>query len=625
MEHAVAILHVKSFDSTSRTFSGIATTPELDRQGHKVDPAGITYANPLPLLWQHGRDAPIGTATLGIPTDEGTPFEASIPFVQEAGRLKDRCDEAIQCLTYGLIKGVSIGFRIVGSLKDAIKPLKDGTFLFKAIEILELSLVTIPANQRATIRAIQKSAASSGNLPGDSGLPTRTAMPETIREQITTWENKRAATVARMDVLMSKAAEKSETLDDESSKEYDELETTLGDVDKHLVRLHTREKADIAMATAIAPVTNQNDASKLRSGVVTVKPNVPVGTVFTRMVMAKLQSQGDSFRALEIAKQWKDSTPEVEIMIKAAVAPGTTTDPAWAGALAVTQNATAEFIGLLRPATLLGKIPALRMVPFNVSVPVQTSGGVYNWVGQGMPKPLTKLGLATVVLGINKAAGIITFTKELARTSSPSAEEVIRRDMIAGIAQFLDAQFILPGNAPVAGVNPGSITNGVTPIASTDNPLADIHALVSKFSTANMPVAGSVLIMSETNALTMGMIRDPNGNRLFPSVTATGGTAEGITIVTSNQAADNIILIQPSYILLADDGQVEIDVSQEASVQMADTPMYPADATTILTSLWQNNLIGVRAERFITWKRGLDAAVAIATGATYAPAYIPPA
>jgi hypothetical protein len=31
--------------------------------------------------------------------------------------------------------------------------------------------------------------------------------------------------------------------------------------------------------------------------------------------------------------------------------------------------------------------------------------------------------------------------------------------------------------------------------------------------------------------------------------------------------------------------------------------MSPADATVVFTSLWQNNLVGLRAERFINWKK----------------------
>ena len=110
-------------------------------------------------------------------------------------------------------------------------------------------------------------------------------------------------------------------------------------------------------------------------------------------------------------------------------------------------------------------------MPFNTKVPTQTAGGTYGWVGEGKPKPLTALAFSSATLAVAKAAGIIVITEELARLSSPSAEAVVRADMIAGIAQFLDGQFIDPAVAEVANVHPASITNGLTPIVSSDNAL----------------------------------------------------------------------------------------------------------------------------------------------------------
>jgi hypothetical protein len=42
----------------------------------------------------------------------------------------------------------------------------------------------------------------------------------------------------------------------------------------------------------------------------------------------------------------------------------------------------------------------------------------------------------------------------------------------------------------------------------------------------------------------------------------------------------------------------------------------PPLATTLLTSLWQMNLVGLRAERFINWKKGRTGVVQY-TVATY--------
>jgi HK97 family phage major capsid protein len=259
-------------------------------------------------------------------------------------------------------------------------------------------------------------------------------------------------------------------------------------------------------------------------------------------------------------------------------------------------------------------------VPFNVSVPAQTGGGTYQWVGQGAPKPVGKLGFATITLGTTKCAGIIVITDELARTSTPSAEEVIRRDMIAGIAAFLDAQFIDPAVAAVAGVSPGSVTNGVTPITTAGptpaNARTDIQALATAMTAALIPSAGAVLILSETNALALTNALNPLGQSLFPGMALGGGMIMGYKAIASQAAGTTVALVQPSAIMYADDGGVTIDISREASLQMDTALDNPALATTVMTSLWQNNLIGLRAERFINWKRARTGVVQY-TVATY--------
>jgi HK97 family phage major capsid protein len=270
-------------------------------------------------------------------------------------------------------------------------------------------------------------------------------------------------------------------------------------------------------------------------------------------------------------------------------------------------------MALLRPATLLGRIPNLRAVPFNVSVPIQTGGGTYKWVGQGAPKPVGSLAFQTLTLGITKCAGIIVITDELARNSSPAAEDVIRRDMIAGISAFLDVEFTDPTKAPVAGTSPGSITNGVTPITSAGtspaNGRTDLVALVNAMTAAGISVAGASFLMSETNAGALGFSLNSLGQRIFPDLNATGGSALGIPVIPSQSCGGNVILVSAPNVLYADDGGVTIDVSTEASLQMDSAPMNPADATVVMTSLWQNNEIGLRAERYVNWKRGRAAAV----------------
>lgn len=153
MRRAYSVLDVKEMVNTDDhvVIRGIATTPSTDRMGDVVDPMGAKFKTPMPLLWQHHHDLPVGQVTFAQPTKKGIPFEGVLPLVKEAGRLKERIDEAIHSLSYGLVTAVSIGFR---AIEGAVERIETG-FLFKEWEWLELSLVTIPANADAVITAIK--------------------------------------------------------------------------------------------------------------------------------------------------------------------------------------------------------------------------------------------------------------------------------------------------------------------------------------------------------------------------------------------------------------------------------------------------------------------------------------
>src|SRR5262245_9307170 len=108
LNRAYAVLNVKSVDDDQRYISGIATTPTVDRIGDIVEPLGIKFKNPTPLLHHHKSDQPVGTVKFGSPTKDGVIFEAWLPKIDEAGPLQDRVNTAWGELKHGLIRGVSI-------------------------------------------------------------------------------------------------------------------------------------------------------------------------------------------------------------------------------------------------------------------------------------------------------------------------------------------------------------------------------------------------------------------------------------------------------------------------------------------------------------------------------------
>jgi HK97 family phage prohead protease len=153
MNRAYSILQVKAFDDAARTFSGIATTPQVDRVGDVIDPLGAQFKNPISLLLCHDATQPVGQATFGKATKTGIPFTATIPTVTAPGSLQDRLTTAWESVKAGLIRGVSIGFRVLDGGYEFIE--NTGAVLFNSIEIVELSLVAIPCNTDATISQIK--------------------------------------------------------------------------------------------------------------------------------------------------------------------------------------------------------------------------------------------------------------------------------------------------------------------------------------------------------------------------------------------------------------------------------------------------------------------------------------
>lgn len=147
---AYSLLELKQVDEDVREIRGVATTPSTDRMGDIVEPLGVAFKNPLPLLHQHDHRSPIGHVTFDKPTKDGITFTARLAKVLDAGPLKDRVDLAWQEVKAGLVRAVSIGFR---TLEHAI--MEGGGVHFLKTEVIELSLVTIPANADATITSIK--------------------------------------------------------------------------------------------------------------------------------------------------------------------------------------------------------------------------------------------------------------------------------------------------------------------------------------------------------------------------------------------------------------------------------------------------------------------------------------
>ncbi len=442
-----------------------------------------------------------------------------------------------------------------------------------------------------------------------------------IAEQIAAFRAKLNAALEKKGALLQKSMDEGRTLDDHEREENTQLVAEIKSIEEHIKTLEEHQAFMLSKATPVpaAAGTNEGSAVNLRpgAGVISVARNVPKGTAFTRYVALLALSKGNIMQAEVLANNHFKDTPEVGTVLKAAVAAGSTSDTTWAGPLVQYNDMVNEFIELLRPQTIIGRLTGVRRVPFNIRIPRQTAGTTGTFVGEGSPTPVKKLDFDNITLPWAKASTIVVITAELAKLSNPSAEALVRQDLMDGLSQYLDKRLIDPAYPGVANVSPASLTYGVTPTQSTGATLAALDANVrtamTTFADAELGLGAGVWVMSASMAIRLSMMRTNQDTKAFPELSVNGGTFYGLPVIVSNNVVGSgspgdqyLILIDQSNVLLADDGQLMIDVSTEASLEMNDAP---SGGATSLRSLWQNGLMGVKCDRWIYWTKRRSQAV----------------
>jgi HK97 family phage prohead protease/HK97 family phage major capsid protein len=616
MKFHVSAIQFKTVDQDARIIEGIASTPTPDRIGDSLDPKGAQFTLPMPLLWQHKQDQPIGKVIAAKVTAAGITIRAQI------SKGIASIDEKWELIKAGLVPGLSVGWIPIDGTRT-----KDGALKVSKWGWHETSTVTVPMNAETTILAIKAADAASraeSGLRSPSQPPAVAGSRQKAPATMKNYSEQRTATEAEL---------QQKTLDLEALMDLDELtddQTTERDsLTSEIDRLTARAKSYAALervserkAIEITPRRMGEPNGKRTESIIVEEPKLDPGIGFARVVLCKAASQfaamkGEFLSANAIAKAWYPNSERTQLAVKAAVEPATTTHATWASPLVYNQT-IADFVEYLRPKTLIGQfgqgnIPALNRVPFNMRQVTESAAMTANWVGQGLPKPLTKAGYTAATLGPCKVAAITVDTEELLRFANQpglSAETAMRDGLTRAVVAKIDTSLVNPALAAVSNVNPASLTYGVTPIISSgntaDNLRADILSIFDSMIAANLDPRSFVLMTTPTVALSISLMVNSLGTPEFPNMTINGGTVQGIPVLVSNYLAlagygNMLVGVVASEINLADDGQVTVDLSREASLEFTDAPTQSGTTGVSLISLWQNNLVAFRAERFINW------------------------
>jgi len=134
----------KAFEEDDDIFiRGMASTADTDRVGDIIEASAWTkggldnYKNNPIILFNHDKNQPIGRAVELSTGDNGLQLKAKI--AKSAGHVRELIKE-------GVLGAFSVGFRV----KDAEYLKESDGYKIKDAELLEVSVVTIPANQAAT-------------------------------------------------------------------------------------------------------------------------------------------------------------------------------------------------------------------------------------------------------------------------------------------------------------------------------------------------------------------------------------------------------------------------------------------------------------------------------------------
>lgn len=134
------------------TFAGYASVfGVVDSQRDVVLPGAFAASlksrkQPVQLLWQHQWESPIGSITKLFEDARGLYVQGKL--LMEVAQAR----EAYALLKEGILRGLSIGYSVKRSKRDP----ETGVRQLLQVELWEISLVTLPANDAAQVTVVKQ-------------------------------------------------------------------------------------------------------------------------------------------------------------------------------------------------------------------------------------------------------------------------------------------------------------------------------------------------------------------------------------------------------------------------------------------------------------------------------------
>jgi HK97 family phage prohead protease/HK97 family phage major capsid protein len=655
---ANGVLH-KTHVSEGAGLEYILSDGSIDRMGDVIEASGWDLANfqknPV-ALFNHRADFAIGTwENLRI---VGGALRGHLKLAPIG--TSDRIDEIIRLVEANILRAVSVGF--VAKVSEPLTTKGNGT-RFKQAELIETSLVTIPANANAlaVAKSLNISAstvamvfAGHGNKKDQSVVRRgfhggKAETPPVRKNRIMSPLTKRIEdTEQRIVQLRDQLNTHLESVDDEHATEAD-IATTQ-EFNKKIadqISLHETLKASEA---SNAKSSTESGTTPTRALTVTsrggerrpftLKPKtmdpieflVRAGTV--RYMARSLNLSIDDARQ-KIYGDDEATRAICDMTLKAAATPATTTVAGWAAELV--QQIVADLMPTLLPSSVYPTLSSMGLkLSFGrngrIIIPTRnvTPSIAGSFVGEGQPIPVRMAGFSSQTLVPKKMAVITTWTREMDEHSIPAIEGLLREAIQQDTAISIDA-VLLDANAATT-IRPAGLRSGVAGLTPTAGGgfnalVGDLKALTGAILTAtNGNIRNMVFIMNPAQALNIAFIQPPVPGGLFPFASEiNAGRLNGKPVIQSGTVPLGTVLCLDAadYVSISGDTP-RFEISDQATLHMEDTnPLQLATAGTPATvaapaqSMFQTDSLALRLILPMNWTMRRAGVVAWVAGVTW--------
>jgi hypothetical protein len=213
-----------------------------------------------------------------------------------------------------------------------------------------------------------------------------------------------------------------------------------------------------------------------------------------------------------------------------------------------------------------------------------------------------------------KSVAQCVISKELARAASSEAHALIARQLSQAVATSTDLEFF---NLILASISPTSSAGG------------DVKGVRSDLTTALDALSTGAdskifFVVSSSTAKRLSVMGDTVGGSAFPDMSPSGGSIGNTpTLVSDGLPSNYLVALDASQIAVGAEPGMNLSTSEQALVAADSSPDSPPVAGTVMTSLWQSDLIAIMTERF--WGAERLRTTAVAAISNFAPSGNSPA